>query len=105
MIDKDPAAFGLLTYAWVIGLSVWGGFVSYYRKVSSGHLDKFQITVLMGELMTSGFAGVLTFWLAHAAGFNELITAALVGISGHMGTRAVTFLEGTLQSRFGQVNK
>jgi hypothetical protein len=100
MIEKDLHTFGVLTYAWVIALSSWGGAVSYWRKVTSQQIDKFQITVLMGELMTSGFAGVLTFWLAHAAGFNELIIAALVGISGHMGARAVTYLEHVLQAKF-----
>ncbi|WP_236640481.1 phage holin family protein, partial [Tepidimonas charontis] len=56
---------------------------------------------LIGELATSAFAGLITFWLCEAAQFKPLITAALVGISGHMGSRAIFQLERWAQARFG----
>jgi len=99
MIDKDPAAIHWLTYAWVLVLSSWGGVVGYLRKVNSGQLDRFSLTHLAGEIMTSAFAGVITYWLATAADINDLVTAALVGVSGHMGTRAVCMIETYLQEK------
>mgnify|MGYP007071624938 FL=1 len=85
--------FALLTYAWVIILSTWGGLVHYISKVRSGNIAKFNITELIGDICISGFTGLLTFWLCQAAGFDELITAVFVGISGHMGARLIGKME------------
>jgi hypothetical protein len=43
----------------------------------------------------------ITFWLCEAAQFNPLVTAALVGISGHMGSQAIYQLERWAQKRLG----
>jgi len=102
---KDPTAYGLITYLWVIGLAAWGGLVGFYRKVKSGEARFFNLTELIGELVTSAFAGVITFWLCEAAGFQPLITAALVGISGHMGSRAIYQFEQWVQARFGKTGE
>ena len=48
------------------------------------------------------FAGLITFWLCEAAQFNPLVTAALVGISGHMGSQAIYQLERWAQTRLGK---
>ena len=55
----------------------------------------------VGEIATSAFAGLITFWLCEAAQFNPLVTAALVGISGHMGSQAIYQLERWAQTRLG----
>jgi len=56
---------------------------------------------IIGELTTSGFAGVMTFWLCEAADINGLITAVLIGISGHMGGRAIFIIEKWAEHKFG----
>ncbi|MCX8017103.1 MAG: phage holin family protein [Rhodocyclaceae bacterium] len=101
MHDKDPTAYGLITYLWVTGLAAWGGLVSFYRRVKAGESSFANLFELIGELATSAFAGLITFWLCEAAQFKPLITAALVGISGHMGSRAIFQLERWAQARFG----
>lgn len=93
MLEKDPTSYTTLTYLWVFGLSAWGGLVSYSRKVKMGVTARFSLTELIGEIVTSAFAGVLTFWLCEAAGISPLLTAAFVGISGHMGSRLIFSLE------------
>lgn len=90
---KSITNFALFTYAWVIFLATWGGAVNYISKIRSGQVARFNITELIGDLCISGFTGVLTFWLCHAAGFDELITAVFVGISGHMGARLIGKIE------------
>lgn len=100
MNDKDPSTYGLITYLWVIGLSAWGGAVSFIRKVQNGEARALNIAELIGEIFTSAFAGVITFWLCEAAQINQLVTAALVGISGHMGSRAIYHLESWAEERF-----
>ncbi|WP_424219414.1 phage holin family protein [Azovibrio sp.] len=51
-----------------------------------------------GEV-TFSFACLITFWLCEAAEIEPLITAALVGISGHMGSRALYQFERWAQTR------
>jgi hypothetical protein len=76
-----------------VGLAAWGGVVSFLHKVKIGETHKFNLTELIGEVLTSGFAGILTFYLCEAAKFDAMWTAAMVGISGHMGARALYHVE------------
>lgn len=89
-------------FAWMIGLSFWGGIAGYLRKVKQGN-QRFSFTELIGELFISGFVGVLTFLLCQSAQLNMLLTAAIVGISGHMGSRAILTIEKMLESKLNQV--
>jgi predicted CDP-diglyceride synthetase/phosphatidate cytidylyltransferase len=93
MPEKDPTHYALLTYAWVVALSLLGGVVSFARKVREGVSRRFNVSEFIGELVTSAFAGLITFWLCEWAVVHPLLTAALVGISGHMGSRAIFKLE------------
>ncbi len=101
MPEKDPATYSMITYAWVIALAVWGGAVSYLRKVRDGIIHRFMVMEFVGEIVTSGFVGILTFWLCEAANIDALITAAFVGISGHMGSRAIFMIENWAKRRYG----
>jgi hypothetical protein len=99
-IDRDPTSYSLLTYAWVFGLSSLGGFISFMNKLKKGHTRAFNIAEFMGEIATSAFSGVITFWMCENAGLSGLITAALVGVSGHMGSRAILLFEEYLAKKF-----
>lgn len=90
----DPHSYSLLQYAGVVALSAWGGIVNYWRKLKAG--GKFSVTELIGEIATSGFSGIITFYLCEAVGMDPLITAATVGIAGHMGGRTIVLLENAL---------
>ena len=98
--EKTITGYALLTYAWVLALSTWGGMVNYVSKIRMGHIARFNITELIGDMFISGFTGVLTFWMCEAAGFNELTTAVLVGISGHMGARMIGKFEKVMSRKF-----
>lgn len=98
--EKDPANYSLLTYLWVGAWAMLGGVVSYFQKVRQGKVHPFSVTEFVGELVTSGFVGLLTFWLCEAAEIDRLITAVLVGISGHMGSRAIFLFERWAEKRF-----
>jgi len=100
MPEKDPTTYSLLTYLWVVGISVWGGVVSFYSKVKAGDLHPFSVTHLVGEIVTAGFVGVVTFWLCELAEFPGLLSGALIAISGHMGSKTITLLEDWAQRRF-----
>lgn len=96
---KDPATYPLLTYAWVLTLSAWGGIVSFNSKMKQGISRPFNIAELMGEICTSAFAGVLTFYLCEAAEIAPILSAAFVGVSGHMGSRAIFKIEKWAESK------
>lgn len=98
---RGPESYAWLTYAWVIGLSAMGGAVAFYRKMKKGHVRAFNVAELIGECVTSAFAGVLTFYLCEATKVPQLYSAAVVGIAGHMGSRAINLLEMMLQKKFG----
>lgn len=100
MIEKDPSNYPLLTYSWVFGLSMMGGVVSFMRKLKAGNARAFNIVEFIGEIVTSGFVGILTFYLCEASGFSQVLTAAFVGISGHMGSRAIFMFEKKLEKYF-----
>jgi len=99
----DPTTVGLLTYAWVVFVSMFGGFASFIGKWRRGEVRAFNITELIGELVISAFAGVVTFYLCTWAKFDPMLTAALVGICGHMGSRAIMRAEKYLEQRAKRV--
>lgn len=100
MPEKDPSNYPLLTYLWVVGLATLGGAVNFLRKVRAGAARAFNITEFVGELMTSGFAGLLTFWLCEWGGIDKMLSAVLIGISGHMGSRAIFRIERWAEEKF-----
>ncbi len=91
---------GLMTWGLVMILSIWGGMISYIRRARLGSA-KFNIVELIGEISTSAFVGVITFNLCQFAGFGMALSAALVGIAGHMGSRGLYILQIILQKRVG----
>ena len=100
MPEKSPETYSFLTYGWVFALAILGGVVSFMRKLQTGHTRVFNLIEFIGEIVTSAFAGVLTFWMCEHSGLSPLVTAAFVGISGHMGSRAIFMAEGWLAKQF-----
>lgn len=100
MPEKSPETYSFITYGWVFALAILGGVVSFMRKIQQGHSRAFNLIEFIGEIVTSAFAGVLTFWMCEHASLSPLVTAAFVGISGHMGSRALFMFEEYLQSKF-----
>lgn len=89
MLEKEPA----FTYAWMIGISALGGIAGYLRKLRQGLTRKFSITEITCEVVISVFAGSITILLCESQGFEKSTTGALVGLAGHLGSRAIYILE------------
>lgn len=99
MQGKDPLAYGIATYVWVMFLAFWGATVSFIQKVRAGHARIFNFMEFVGELTTAGFVAVLTFWGGEAAELSPLVTAILIGIASHMGTRGLFMAERVLERK------
>lgn len=87
MLDKNPESYAFLTYLWVFALAMFGGAVSYLKKLRYG--KKWKFTDFAIELTTAAFAGLVTFFLCEWIGIGQTGTAALTGISGHYSGRAI----------------
>jgi hypothetical protein len=91
----------MLSWALLIGLSLWGGFASFYRKLKDGHVRVFNITELIGELVISGFTGIVVANLCDSIpACPTPLKYALVGIAAHMGSRALFKLESVVNRKF-----
>jgi hypothetical protein len=102
---RDPTNYELITYAWVLLISVWGGTAAFIRRVRRRHNAVYSIAEWLGECCISGFVGVCTFYLCEFAGVDRTLTAVLIAITAHMGSRAVllgeTFLMRYIERKTG----
>lgn len=90
---KTPLSYSLREYGMVLAVAILGGIASFWGKVRRGELALFNISALIGELCMSAFAGLMAFYLCEWWGMPPLLTAAIVGMSGHAGARGLTWLE------------
>ena len=90
---KHPLSYSLQEYALVLALALAGGLASWWAKVRRGELVMWNLSALIGELCMSAFAGVLAFWLCELFKLDPLLTACIVGMTGHAGARALTWFE------------
>jgi len=86
--DKNPFSYPILTYVWVIGLACFGGIVRHLNSMSKLNLAQFFV-----DLITSGFTGLITFWLCEWGDIQGPLGAVLIATSGMMGNRAFQELE------------
>lgn len=98
---KGPLDYSLKQYGLTLAIALLGGLVSWLAKVRKGDASPWNVMQLVGELCTSAFAGLMAFWLCEWSGAPPLLSAALTGIAGHMGTRAISAFEEFAQKRFG----
>jgi hypothetical protein len=97
--ERNPFDYSVITYLWVLAVSALGGLVNFHRKMREGQTRAFNVTEFLGELVTSAFAGLLTFWLCESANIDRLVAAVMIAVSGHMGSRAIFGFEKWMESR------
>lgn len=98
---KSPLDYSVKQYGLTLAIALLGGLVSWMAKVRKGEASAYNLMQLVGELCTSAFAGLMAFWLCEWSGAPPLLSAALTGIAGHMGTRAIATFEEFAAKRFG----
>lgn len=81
-------------------LSSWGGVVSHIQRMRMAH-RKFNIKELAFDLIISSFAGLLTYMFCSYSKIGGEMSAILIAISGHMGTRAIAGFERLRDRVFG----
>lgn len=99
--SKGPFNYTLKVYGGILAVALLGGLASWWGKVRKGELLMWNISALVGELCISAFAGLIAFYLCDYMTLHQGLTAAIVGVSGHAGTKGITWLEG-LGQRFAE---
>lgn len=99
--DKSPLDYSLGQYLFLLGVAVFGGLVRWFSAVKAGQAQAWNAMHLIGELVTSAFAGLIAFYLCEWAGTAQLVTICTVAIAGHMGARAIDALETVARRKFG----
>lgn len=95
-----PAAYSWLTYGWVMMIAAWGGLVRFLNNLRTRkHSWRDGAIHLCIGLVTSMFVGVITFFLCEAMQVNQLLTAALVAATGHMGADGIRIYEDNIRRR------
>ena len=101
--SSGPSSYSLLTYLWVLGLSIWGGIAGYIRRVRTDNKAHFSLAELVGEIVISGFVGILTFYFCASANITGVLAYAFTGIAGHMGSRGLYFLEALVKKKLSGI--
>jgi hypothetical protein len=97
MPEKDPMTYELLTYVWVTVVSLWGGAASFIRRVRKMDQPRYSVIEFIGECVISIGVGLLTFFLCEWANLDRMLAAALIGVTAHMGSRALLIGEQVLE--------
>lgn len=90
----------VLPYLSTLFLSCWGGIVSYIQRLRIKSA-KFSWRELSFDLLISSFAGLLTHFFCEYSNVSGSMSAILIAISGHMGTRAIVSFEKMRDRIFG----
>jgi len=100
MEEKDPSAASFvieqlklaMPYITTILLATFGGIVNHITTMRKKKAA-FKVRELAFDIIVSTFAGLITFYFCEAASIDGPLSAALIAISGHMGTRAIAGFE------------
>lgn len=82
-----------VTFPWfsMIGaflLATFGGVVHYLQSLISSKRT-WSLLSFVVESFTSGFVGILAFFLCEYVGLSHYPTAFIVAMTGHMGAKAI----------------
>lgn len=99
-VHKNPLSYSLRDYGVILAIAMLGGFVRWYNAVRRGESAAYDLRILVGELFTSAFIGILTFWACEAVGVQPLVTAAMAGMAGHAGVSGLLWAERVLKRFF-----
>ncbi len=94
---RSPLAYSLAEYGLMLGIAIFGGVVSWYRKVRRGEIPSWGLGYLIGEMTLSAFSGLLVFWICEWRQVPQILTASLAGVAGLSSAKLLTLAENFAQ--------
>ena len=86
------------THVWLAALTaLWGGLVSYLRRVQAGHKHTFVSAVI--HMASSGFAGLMCWLGCIQFDVPGALTAICTGLAGHMGAEFIKIIESKFEAK------
>lgn len=78
-----------VTYAWVLGLSLWGGLARLLQSIVQRKVRKADLWEFASTAFTSTLAGITTLYFCMWGGYDPMLTHGLSGLAGYMGGKAM----------------
>lgn len=82
----------VLAYGGTAAWAAFGGLAAYAQKIKKG-MCKPSLSEFFGEITISSFVGLLTSFFCERANLDYATSGILVGVAGHMGSRAILLME------------
>jgi len=102
-MDETPLSWkGLSDLGPILLVALLGGLVAFFQKCREGAARPFNFVEFIGEMATSGITGVFFYWLCRGFDVNVWVTAAVVGVSGHMSSRGLFMLEKWVEAKYNE---
>lgn len=98
MPEKTVVAQLSDAHIWLATLTaLWGGLVSYFRRVQQGATHSWTSIVM--HMLSSGFAGLMCWLGCIQFEVPGPLTAICTGLAGHMGAEFIKILETRFENR------
>lgn len=89
------------THVWLAAITaLWGGLVSYFRRVQAGHLHSWVSAFV--HMASSGFAGLMCWLGCLQFEVPAPLTAICTGLAGHMGAEFIKIIEAKFTAKLTQ---
>lgn len=99
MHHTDPEHVPAITYLWVLAWSGIGGLASFLHRVRQGEIKHGIMLEMITDTTYSAFAGLTAFYWCQNQNYDPMLSAIIIGISGHMGARAIIMIEQGIAKR------
>ena len=93
MAHQDPSSIPVVSYLWVIGLSLLSAIAGYLSRFLSEKPPSRPILALIMDVSYSLLAGLTTYFMGQASELPEMTVIVLVCIGSHMGARLLFSLQ------------
>ena len=88
--ENDPNNFSMALWLVILGMACWGGIVRYLIDMKQGKAS-WSLLNGLSQVIVSMFAGVLAGLICKSAGLDVYWMSASAGVSGAMGSVAITY--------------
>ena len=99
MSHQDPSTVPLVSYLWVVALSLLSAVAGYLSRFLSEKPPSRPVLALIMDVSYSLLAGLTTYFMGQASELPEMTIIVLVCIGSHMGARLLFTMQRLVQKQ------